>query len=102
MIAVYEKYVNIETPTHLPDWSSNYGPYQASLIIKLKYKKKEVYPMMYSSSSCTSQKFLFPFRNGMKLHEPEFVNLFKEPRNRFPTWRPGATTLFDVPARQAT
>jgi hypothetical protein len=26
----------------------------------------------------------------------------KEPRNRFPIWRAGATTLFDVPARQAT
>ncbi len=58
--------------------------------------------MMYSSSSCTSEKLLFPFRNGMKLHEPEFENLFKEPWNRFPTWRPGTTTIFDVPARQAT
>ncbi len=27
---------------------------------------------------------------------------FKEPRNRFPAWRVGTTTLFDVPARQAT
>ncbi len=25
-----------------------------------------------------------------------------EPRNRFPAWRAGTTTLFDVPARQAT
>ncbi len=25
---------------------------------------------------------------------------FKEPRNRFPAWRAGTTTLFDVPARQ--
>jgi hypothetical protein len=25
---------------------------------------------------------------------------FKEPRNRFPGWRAGTTTLFDVPARQ--
>ncbi len=27
---------------------------------------------------------------------------FKEPRNRFPAWREGTTTLFVVPARQAT
>ncbi len=27
---------------------------------------------------------------------------FKEPRNRFPAWRAGTTTLFFVPARQAT
>jgi hypothetical protein len=29
---------------------------------------------------------------------------FKEPRNRFPAWRDGTTTLFDIPipARQAT
>jgi hypothetical protein len=27
---------------------------------------------------------------------------FKEPRNRFPAWRAGTTTLFVVPARQAT
>ncbi len=26
---------------------------------------------------------------------------FKESRNRFPVWRAGTTTLFDVPARQA-
>jgi hypothetical protein len=34
--------------------------------------------------------------------EPEFVNLFKEPMNRFPTWRIGPTALFDVPARLIT
>jgi hypothetical protein len=27
---------------------------------------------------------------------------YKEPMNRFPAWRAGTTTLFDVPARQAT
>ncbi len=27
---------------------------------------------------------------------------FKEARNRFPAWHAGTTTLFDVPARQAT
>ncbi len=27
---------------------------------------------------------------------------FKEPRNRFPTWRVRKTALSDVPARQAT
>ncbi len=27
---------------------------------------------------------------------------FMEPRNRFPSWRAGSTTLFFVPARQAT
>jgi len=27
---------------------------------------------------------------------------FKEPRNRFPAWRTGTTTLYVVPARQAT
>ncbi len=27
---------------------------------------------------------------------------FKQPRNRFPAWRAGSTTLLDVPARQAT
>jgi hypothetical protein len=26
---------------------------------------------------------------------------FEESRNRFPAWRPGTTTLFDVPGRQA-
>ncbi len=25
---------------------------------------------------------------------------FKEPRNRFPAWRAGTTSLFDLPARQ--
>jgi hypothetical protein len=34
--------------------------------------------------------------------EPVFVNLFKEPRNRFPAWQAGTTTLFVVPGRQAT
>ncbi len=34
--------------------------------------------------------------------EPEFVNLFKEPRNRFPAWWAGMKTLLDVPAPQAT
>jgi hypothetical protein len=29
-------------------------------------------------------------------HEPEFVNLFKEPRNLSPAYRVGTTTLFDV------
>jgi hypothetical protein len=28
--------------------------------------------------------------------------LFKEPRSRFPAWWAGTTTLFDIPARQAT
>ncbi len=27
---------------------------------------------------------------------------FKQPRNRFPAWRDGTTSLFTVPARQAT
>ncbi len=27
---------------------------------------------------------------------------FKEARNRFPAWRAGTTTLFDIPARRAT
>jgi hypothetical protein len=27
---------------------------------------------------------------------------FKEPKNRFPAWRAGTTTLFVVPALQAT
>jgi hypothetical protein len=27
---------------------------------------------------------------------------FKEPRNRLQAWRTGTTTLFDVPAREAT
>jgi hypothetical protein len=26
---------------------------------------------------------------------------FKDPRNRYPEWRAGTTTLFDVPARYA-
>ncbi len=34
--------------------------------------------------------------------EPVSVDLFKEPRNRFPAWRACTTTLFVVPARQAT
>jgi hypothetical protein len=29
--------------------------------------------------------------------ESEFVNSFKEPRNRFIAWWAGTTTLFDVP-----
>jgi hypothetical protein len=33
--------------------------------------------------------------------EPEFVNFFKETRNRFPAWGAGTTTLFYVPAHQA-
>ncbi len=33
--------------------------------------------------------------------EPEFLNLLSVPRNRFPAWRAGTTTLFDVPSRQA-
>ncbi len=34
--------------------------------------------------------------------EPVSVNLFQEPRNRFPAWRAGMTTLFVVTGRQAT
>jgi hypothetical protein len=37
-----------------------------------------------------------------ELLESEFVNLFKEPRNRFPDWRAGTTNLFEAPNRQAT
>ncbi len=33
--------------------------------------------------------------------QPEFKKPLKKP-NRFPAWRAGKTTLFDVPARQAT
>jgi hypothetical protein len=33
--------------------------------------------------------------------EPESVNLLRVPRNRFPAWRAGTITLFDVPSRQA-
>jgi hypothetical protein len=33
--------------------------------------------------------------------EPGFVNFLRSPRNRFPTWRAGTTTLFDVPARHS-
>jgi hypothetical protein len=38
----------------------------------------------------------------LQLRGPEtvFVNLFKEPRNRFPAWRAGTKTLFVVPARR--
>jgi hypothetical protein len=31
-----------------------------------------------------------------------YLRPFKEPRNRFPAWRVGTTTLHIVPARQAT
>jgi hypothetical protein len=37
-----------------------------------------------------------------KLDWARICKTFKEPRNRFPAWRAGTTTLFDVPARQAT
>jgi hypothetical protein len=34
--------------------------------------------------------------------ETRICKPFKEPRNRFPTWKAGTTTLFDVTARKAT
>jgi hypothetical protein len=41
------------------------------------------------------------FHNSLQVKfEPEFVNILGEPRNRFPAWWAGMTTLFDVPARQ--
>jgi hypothetical protein len=36
-----------------------------------------------------------------KFPEPVFLNLFKEPRNRFPARGAGTTTLSVVPDRQA-
>ncbi len=36
------------------------------------------------------------------VYNARICKLVKEPRNRFPAWRAGTTTLFDVPARQAT
>ncbi len=42
--------------------------------------------------------FLFiPFTYWARICKP-----LKEPRNRFPAWRAGTTTLFVVPARQTT
>jgi hypothetical protein len=64
-------------------------------------------------SSLNHQNFEFfrlvprsPTHTGLicgKTLEPNISSLgpFKEPRNRFPAWRAGMSTLFDVPARQA-
>ncbi len=40
---------------------------------------------------------LIHYLNRARIRKP-----LKEPRNRFPVWRVGTTTLFDAPDRQAT
>ncbi len=56
---------------------------------------------------CISKKdsiaaFYYTVMVHLKLYtEPVFVNLLRSPRNRFPVWQAGTTTLFVVPARQA-
>jgi hypothetical protein len=50
-------------------------------------------------------KSLYSIALSLPHHHPfraRICKLFKEPRNRFPSWRPGTTTLFDGPARLAT
>jgi hypothetical protein len=42
------------------------------------------------------------FGHAFYAAEPVFVNVLKEPMDRFPAWQAGLTTLFEVPARQAT
>ncbi len=44
----------------------------------------------------TFQNVMDPDLTWARICEP-----FKEPRNRFPAWRAGTTTIFDVPAGQA-
>jgi len=40
-------------------------------------------------------------KHSRAYNEPVFVNLLiQDPGNRFPAWRAGTTTLFDVPAHQ--
>jgi hypothetical protein len=39
---------------------------------------------------------------GMNSARARIFRPFKKPKNRFPAWRAGTTTLFVVPARQAT
>jgi hypothetical protein len=55
-----------------------------------------VYPLHYRQCRCFC---LFAFGLLKRFTNTGSV---KEPRNRFPAWRAGTTTLFDVPARQAT
>ncbi len=45
-----------------------------------------------------STKFLAPIKED----RARICRLLKKPRNLFPAWRAGTTTLFVVPARQAT
>ncbi len=58
---------------------------------------------------CTRSKLLCG-RNNPQVDSPTPVSVMlwvricrpiKEPRNRFPSWRAGTPTLFDVPARRA-
>ncbi len=46
--------------------------------------------------------FLLPSFQSFNISWARIHKPFKEPRNRLPAWRPGTTTLYDVPARQAT
>ncbi len=49
-----------------------------------------------------SERHKFNVHRMSMLYRARIYSPLKEPRNRFPAWRAGATTLFVVPARQAT
>ncbi len=63
--------------------------------------------LRFLSSFLTFLFDLAPFLSFSVLSHFYFVRAricqpFQEPRNRFPAWRAGTTTIFDVPVHQAT
>jgi hypothetical protein len=53
---------------------------------------------MEARGRCDAVRTKLAHRTRARICKP----FFQEPRNRFPASRAGSTTLFDVPARQAT
>jgi hypothetical protein len=51
---------------------------------------------MQSLYNLPNRIYIRPFKTRVRICKP-----FREPRNRYPAWRAGTTTLFDVPAHQA-
>jgi hypothetical protein len=76
--------------------------FNRSAEIKTQKETKNLlqYLSILYSTHCPSEYGYGPCCRMMGTNpEPEFVSFFKEPGNRFSSWRASTTTLFDVPAR---
>jgi hypothetical protein len=96
----------------LPIWPANHQLYEPSgckgtfyidcteLCARCELRRsRKISDRKNSSPISSSISWLYSLLHSRP--EPVFVNLFKEPRNRFPAWRAGYNNPFDVyrPAR---